>query len=189
MATPENLRIVFMCKMTPIGVRLNLKIFHFDILCSYGVIKESLPGGRGGSSPPGEIGLTRFHTRFQTFSRNLYTTFHETNCKSFLSNIFVQFTDFRMIYTLLQNKRMWCGAPPSSSHQPPVTFEAVGQIMANCFKSYLGGGAHHILLFFKSVSNMCTFQDSNFFLSSTNDAKKNTSRWLIGERGKHQLPC
>ena len=36
---------------------------------------------------------------------------------------------------------------------------------------------------------MCTFQVSNFFLSSTNDAKKNTSRLLIGERGKHQLPC
>ena len=38
------LRIVVMCKMTPISVRLNLK--NFDIFCRFGVFKESLPGGR-----------------------------------------------------------------------------------------------------------------------------------------------
>ena len=44
------MRIVIMCKMTPIGVRLNLKNFIFGILCCLGVIKESLPGG--GIRPP-----------------------------------------------------------------------------------------------------------------------------------------
>ena len=37
-----------MCKMTPMGARIKLEKFHFDILYRFGVIKES---------PPGEIGL------------------------------------------------------------------------------------------------------------------------------------
>ena len=41
--------------------RCNIKAekIHFDILCCYGVIKESLPGGRipPPPPPPGEIGL------------------------------------------------------------------------------------------------------------------------------------
>ena len=32
-----------------------LEKFHFDILCCFGIIKESLPGD--GFRPPGEIGL------------------------------------------------------------------------------------------------------------------------------------
>ena len=38
--------------------RIKLGKFHFDILCCFGVIKESLPGGGGRNlPPPGEIGL------------------------------------------------------------------------------------------------------------------------------------
>ena len=36
--------------------KIKLEKFHFDILCRFGVIKESLPG-RAESAPPGEIGL------------------------------------------------------------------------------------------------------------------------------------
>ena len=43
--------------------KIKLEKFHFDILCRFGVIKESLPGGAE-SPPPGEIGLSgiTFHT-------------------------------------------------------------------------------------------------------------------------------
>ena len=37
--------------------KIKLEKFHFDILCRFGVIKESLPGGGGIRPPPGEIGL------------------------------------------------------------------------------------------------------------------------------------
>ena len=39
--------------------KIKLEKFHFDILCRFGVIKESLPGrGGGGIHPsPGEIRL------------------------------------------------------------------------------------------------------------------------------------
>ena len=36
--------------------------FHFDILCRFGVIKESLPGRR--NPPPGEKGLKKISLRF-----------------------------------------------------------------------------------------------------------------------------
>ena len=39
----------------PHRFKIKLEKFHCDILCCYGVIKESLPGGR--NPPPGEIGL------------------------------------------------------------------------------------------------------------------------------------
>ena len=59
MATPqinENCHYVqndhHMCKIKP-------EKFHFDILCCYRAIKESLTGGGGAeSTPPSEIGLT-----------------------------------------------------------------------------------------------------------------------------------
>ena len=38
--------------------KIKLKKFHFDILCRFGVIKESLPGGWNPPPPQGEIGLT-----------------------------------------------------------------------------------------------------------------------------------
>ena len=43
-----------MCKNNPHRCKIKLEKFHFDILCCYGVIKESLP--RGGEMI-GEIGL------------------------------------------------------------------------------------------------------------------------------------
>ena len=36
--------------------KIKLGKFHFDILCRFGVIKESLPGGQS-PRPSGEIGL------------------------------------------------------------------------------------------------------------------------------------
>ena len=45
-----------MCKMTPISVGLNLENFILIILCCFGVINESLPGGTE-FPPPGEIEL------------------------------------------------------------------------------------------------------------------------------------
>ena len=47
-------RIVITCKMTPIGVKLNLKNF---ILISYAVSEESAPPAQRNPPPPGEIGL------------------------------------------------------------------------------------------------------------------------------------
>ena len=38
--------------------KIKLEKFHFDILCRFGVIKESRPGGRNPPPPPpSEIGL------------------------------------------------------------------------------------------------------------------------------------
>ena len=37
--------------------KIKLEKFHFDLLCRFEVIKESLPGG--GIRPPGEIGLRK----------------------------------------------------------------------------------------------------------------------------------
>ena len=57
MATPEineNCRYV---QNDPHKCRIKLGKFHFDILCCFGVIKESLPGGWN-PPPPGEIGLS-----------------------------------------------------------------------------------------------------------------------------------
>ena len=58
MATPkinENCRYV---QNDSHKCKIKLKKFHFDILCRFGVIKESLPGGGAKSAPlPGEIGL------------------------------------------------------------------------------------------------------------------------------------
>ena len=41
----------------PHKCKIELEKFHFDILCRFRVIKESLPGGRNPPPPPGEIGL------------------------------------------------------------------------------------------------------------------------------------
>ena len=55
------MRIFIVCKM-PHGSKIKLEKFHFDILCCFGVIKESLPGGGDGIRPfaPGEIGLKSY---------------------------------------------------------------------------------------------------------------------------------
>ena len=40
--------------------KIKLGKFHFDILCRFGVIKGSLPGGTESALPLGEIGLKRY---------------------------------------------------------------------------------------------------------------------------------
>ena len=49
METPENSENCYHVKNGPHISKIKLEKFHFDILCCYGVIKESLPGGGGGS--------------------------------------------------------------------------------------------------------------------------------------------
>ena len=56
MATPEINENCHYVQNDPHKCRIKLGKFHFDILCCFGVIKESLPGGWN-PSPPGEIGL------------------------------------------------------------------------------------------------------------------------------------
>ena len=54
MATPEINQNCLYVQNDPHSCKIKLETFHFDNLCFYGVIKESLPGG--GGIPPGEIG-------------------------------------------------------------------------------------------------------------------------------------
>ena len=56
MATPEineNCRYV---QKYPHKSKIKREKFHFDILCHYGVIKESLPGGQNPPSPRLKLG-------------------------------------------------------------------------------------------------------------------------------------
>ena len=53
----------------PHKCKIKLEKFHFDILCRFGVIKESLQGGDGISHPPIEIGLNWSQIRSFTFSK------------------------------------------------------------------------------------------------------------------------
>ena len=55
MATPKINENCHYVQNDPHKCKIKLEKFHFDILCRFGVIKESLPGG--GTRPPGEIGL------------------------------------------------------------------------------------------------------------------------------------
>ena len=58
MATPKINENCHYLQNDPHKCKIKLEKFHFDILCCFGVIKESLPGGGGQNlSPPGEIGL------------------------------------------------------------------------------------------------------------------------------------
>ena len=59
MATPKNNESCHNVQNDPHKCKIKLEQFHFDILCRFGVIKESLPGGRI-HHPPGEIGLSFF---------------------------------------------------------------------------------------------------------------------------------
>ena len=56
MATPRIDENCYYVENYPHKCKIKLEKFHFDILCRFGVIKESLPGGRN-PPPPGEIGL------------------------------------------------------------------------------------------------------------------------------------
>ena len=59
MATPKINENCHYVQNDPHKCKIKLEKFNFDILCSFGVIKESLPGGTESASPPppGEIGL------------------------------------------------------------------------------------------------------------------------------------
>ena len=47
MATPETNENCHYVQNDPHKFRVKLGKFHYDILCCFGVIKESLPGGGG----------------------------------------------------------------------------------------------------------------------------------------------
>ena len=55
MATPKINENCHYVKNYSHKCKIKLEKFHFDILCRFGVIKESLPGC---GIPPGEIGLS-----------------------------------------------------------------------------------------------------------------------------------
>ena len=57
MATPEINENCHYVQNDPYKCRIELGKFHFDILCCFGVIKESLPGGRNPPPAQGEIRL------------------------------------------------------------------------------------------------------------------------------------
>ena len=57
MATPKINENYYYVENDPHKCKIKLEKFHFDILCRFGVIKESLPGGAKSAPPPGEIGL------------------------------------------------------------------------------------------------------------------------------------
>ena len=56
MATPEINENCHYVQNDPHRCKIKPESFHFDILCYYGVVEESLRGG-GRNPPPGEIGL------------------------------------------------------------------------------------------------------------------------------------
>ena len=53
MATPEINENFHYVQNDPQRCKVKLEKFHFDILCRFGVIKESLPGG--GIRPPPQV--------------------------------------------------------------------------------------------------------------------------------------
>ena len=52
MATPRIDEYRYYVENDPHKYKIKLEKFHFDILCRFGVIKESLPGGRNPPPPP-----------------------------------------------------------------------------------------------------------------------------------------
>ena len=54
MATPKINENCHYVQYDPHKCKIKLEKFHFDILCRFGVIKESLPGG-GGIRPPPQV--------------------------------------------------------------------------------------------------------------------------------------
>ena len=59
MATPKINENFHYVQNDPHKCKIKLEKFHFDILCCFGVIKESFPAGAEPPPPPppGEIGL------------------------------------------------------------------------------------------------------------------------------------
>ena len=65
MATPEINENCHYVQNDPHMCKIKLEKFQFDILCRFGVIKESLLGGGGGIRPPGEIRLNKFLSSYK----------------------------------------------------------------------------------------------------------------------------
>ena len=63
MATSEINENFHCVQNDPHRCKIKLEKFHFDTLCCFGVIKESVPGAGGWNPhrPPGEIGLKVFY--------------------------------------------------------------------------------------------------------------------------------
>ena len=62
MATPEINENCYFVQNDPHKCKIKLEKFYFDILCRFGVIKESLLGGAESAlPPPGEIGLNKYN--------------------------------------------------------------------------------------------------------------------------------
>ena len=77
MATPRINENCYYVENDPHTCKIKLEKFHFDILCRFGVIKESLPGGaESAPPPPGEIGLnqTKQKVSCSLFSSKLAVT-------------------------------------------------------------------------------------------------------------------
>ena len=53
MATPKINENCHYVQNDAYKFKIKLEKFHFDILCRFGVIKESLPGGADSAPPPG----------------------------------------------------------------------------------------------------------------------------------------
>ena len=66
MATPKINENCHHVQNDPHKCKIKLEKFHFDILCRFEVIKESLSGGVESAPPPGEIGLNFFHSTAET---------------------------------------------------------------------------------------------------------------------------
>ena len=60
------MRIVIMCKMTPISVRLNLKIFLLISFAVLELLKKVSQGRRNPPPPPGEIALTKISEKHKS---------------------------------------------------------------------------------------------------------------------------
>ena len=55
MVTPEINENCHCVQNDPHRCKIKLEKFHFDTLCCFGVIKESLPGGGGAESAPPQV--------------------------------------------------------------------------------------------------------------------------------------
>ena len=60
MATLEINQNCHCVQNDPHTCKIKLETFHFDILCCFGGIIESLLWGTESAPPPGEIGLIRY---------------------------------------------------------------------------------------------------------------------------------
>ena len=78
MAARKEMRIVTMCKMTPKGVRLNMKNF-IVLSCGVTELLRKVSQGRNPPPPPGEVRLRSFEnivTKLSNVSNIISAKFH-----------------------------------------------------------------------------------------------------------------